>query len=601
MTDLSQMSPPLSHLQPGLWQQVNRVLLGKALSEFAHESLIEPARLGQQGEWGVYALEQGNISYCFQAKQMALGHWHIDCASIERRIKGRPAELDVLQFIIEFRERLPLSETVLPVCLDEISGTLYSRAYKHAHQHRAASVLALADFQVLEAGMIEGHPVFLANNGRIGFSDQDHEEYAPETAAQIQLVWLAVSRQHAVFSHVDDLDYGALMAAELGETRLASYHWQLRQLGLQADGYWLMPVHPWQWHERLAIAFAGEIAQQRIVYLGLSEDSYQPQQSVRTQFNFSRPNRHYVKCALSILNLGFMRGLAPDDMQGTPAINQWLAQLVDGDRELQRCRFGILREVAAIGYRQPYYEAALASNSAHKMQLGCLWRESPLNQIVPGERLMSMAALLHLDKDGQALLPALIGASGLDAAEWLRSYLQAYLRPLLHCFYAHDLVFMPHGENLILVLQNHVPVRVLMKDIGEEISLLNSPLVLPAEVARISVKVPESMLALSIFTGIFDSFFRFLAPILQEHCQFAEGDFWREVAVCVSDYQQDHPEFAEKFVRRDLFAPRFARACLNRLQLVNNRQMINPVDPEALQLMGELDNPIAVWQEELAW
>ena len=32
-------------------------------------------------------------------------------------------------------------------------------------------------------------------------------------------------------------------------------------------------------------------------------------------------------------------------------------------------------------------------------------------------------------------------------------YLDAYLAPLLHCFYAHDLAFMPHGENVILVLR----------------------------------------------------------------------------------------------------------------------------------------------------
>ncbi|XQF94019.1 IucA/IucC family C-terminal-domain containing protein (plasmid) [Pseudoalteromonas espejiana] len=28
---------------------------------------------------------------------------------------------------------------------------------------------------------------------------------------------------------------------------------------------------------------------------------------------------------------------------------------------------------------------------------------------------------------------------------WLQSYFNAYLIPLVHCFYAHKLVFMPHG------------------------------------------------------------------------------------------------------------------------------------------------------------
>lgn len=66
---------------------------------------------------------------------------------------------------------------------------------------------------------------------------------------------------------------------------------------------------------------------------------------------------------------------------------------------------------------------------------------------------MTMAALLHVDPQGRALLPELIQASGLDAGTWLERYVDAYLTPLIHCFYAHDLVFMPHGENVILVIR----------------------------------------------------------------------------------------------------------------------------------------------------
>ena len=61
--------------------------------------------------------------------------------------------------------------------------------------------------------------------------------------------------------------------------------------------------------------------------------------------------------------------------------------------------------------------------------------------------------------------------SGLSSQQWLRAYFNAYLIPLVHCFYAHKLVFMPHGENLILKLKNSVPVGAYMKDIGDDVSL----------------------------------------------------------------------------------------------------------------------------------
>jgi hypothetical protein len=43
-----------------------------------------------------------------------------------------------------------------------------------------------------------------------------------------------------------------------------------------------------------------------------------------------------------------------------------------------------------------------------------------------------------------------------------------------------------------------------------------------------------------------------------------------------------------------MFAPEFALSCLNRLQLRNNKQMVDLSDPSgALQLIGTLKNPLA--------
>ena len=69
--------------------------------------------------------------------------------------------------------------------------------------------------------------------------------------------------------------------------------------------------------------------------LGDGADSYQAQQSIRTFFNRSRPEKHYVKTAMSVLNMGFMRGLSAAYMEATPAINDWLADLIDGDDVLR--------------------------------------------------------------------------------------------------------------------------------------------------------------------------------------------------------------------------------------------------------------------------
>ncbi|MDX3069244.1 IucA/IucC family protein, partial [Streptomyces sp. ND04-05B] len=355
-----------------------------------------------------------------------------------------------------------------------------------------------------------------------------------------------------------------------------------------------IPVHPWQWWNKLTVTFAAEIARRNLVCLGEGDDEYLAQQSIRTFFNSTAPEKHYVKTALSVLNMGFMRGLSAAYMEATPAINDWLAGLIDNDPVLKSTGLSIIRERAAVGYRHLEYEAATDKHSPYRKMLAALWRESPVSSLRDGESLATMASLVHVDHEGNGFAAALIARSGLPPTEWLRRYLKAYLTPLLHSFYAYDLVFMPHGENVILVLKDGAVERAVYKDIAEEIAVMDPDAVLPPTVERLRVDVPEDMKLLSIFTDVFDCFFRFLAANLAEEGVLDEGEFWRTVAACVRDYQQAMPELADKFAQYDMFAPEFALSCLNRLQLRDNRQMVDLADPAgALQLVGTLKNPIA--------
>ena len=155
------------------------------------------------------------------------------------------------------------------------------------------------------------------------------------------------------------------------------------------------------------------VANRKIVCLGEGADQYLAQQSIRTFFNISQPAKRYVKTSLSILNMGFMRGLSPYYMSGTPAINEYIHGLIASDPWLRANGFTILREAASLGFRNYYYEAAIPVDTPYKKMFSALWRDNPLNQIAPGQRLMTMAALLHVDPQGRALLPELVRASGL--------------------------------------------------------------------------------------------------------------------------------------------------------------------------------------------
>ncbi|MET3173099.1 UNVERIFIED_ORG: siderophore synthetase component [Arthrobacter sp. UYCu721] len=599
------------HLAPERWATANRHLVRKALAEFLHERILEPQRLGSGGgaagpeEPAVYVVrsDDGSTAYSFTARVLAMEHWSVDADSIHCTRSGEDAAPDALRFITEFKHTLGIREEMLPVYLEEISSTLAGHSYKQWLGQPSAEELVAgvtggidpaADFQAIERSMTEGHPCFVANNGRLGFGISDYRAFAPETGAPVRLEWIGVHRSKAVFTASAGLDYGAHLAAELGAAALQLFDAEFAAQGVDAAQYFLMPVHPWQWENKLTVTFAAEIAQQHIIHLGTGADPYQAQQSIRTFFNTAAPAKSYVKTAMSVLNMGFMRGLSPQYMKATPAINDWLQDLIRSDKALQKRGLAMISEIAAIGYHNSYYEAASAKVSPYQKMLSALWRESPLPLLEDGQQLATMASLLHVDSAGKPMVSALMERSGLQPAEWLRRYFEVYLVPLVHCLYRYELAFMPHGENVILVLEDGVPVRAVMKDIAEEIVVMGHRLDLPEEVSRIQVDIPDGEKVLAIFTDVFDCIFRFLGALLVEDGKLREEEFWGTAARVIQDYQAENPELADQFARHDLFAADFELSCLNRLQLRNNQQMLDLTDPSGgLQMAGRLANPLA--------
>lgn len=583
---------PAAHLSPERLAVAQRHLVAKAISEFAHERLLTPVADASVDGWRLTAPD-GGASYTFRARRLALEHWAIDEASLTRWVDGSPADLDVQRFVAEFAEPLGLPDALLPTYLEELASTLASSCWKLAHSTASAAELLEADYQEIEAAMTEGHPGFVANNGRIGYDLADYAAYAPETGSAVRLEWVAARRTLARLSLGEGLSEDRLYDGELSAATRAAFTSALAGLGLDPDDYLLVPVHPWQWRHQLAITFAPDLARRDLVHLGTGPDDYRAQQSIRTFFNTSHPERHYVKTALSIQNMGFKRGLSPRYMGATPAINDWVHRLVEDDPTLKGCGFTVLRERAAIGYTGDAFHRLDVASPYTKM-VAALWRESPVPLLSRDERLASMTSLLHRDASGAALVTAMVDASPLDATSWMRSLLHAYVRPIVHCLLAHELAFMPHGENLVLVLRDHVPVRALMKDVGEEVCVMDSSVPVPEGIERIRADVPQDIKALALHTDVFDGFLRHLAAILDTDGVLPEADFWAEVRRCVEQHAEEHPELASQVAAYDLQRPEFRHSCLNRLQLRNTLEMVDITDQaSSLQYAGTLVNPIA--------
>ena len=573
------------HLRPDVLAAAQRHLVTKALGELSHERVLTPRR--DADAWVVDGL---GVEYRFHAQMQPCEHWAIEPDSVERLVDGAPTELDVQRLVLDLVDVLPLGDGVLPLYLEELATTLAGRCWRLAHPGPSARALADADHLTVEAAMTDGHPGFIANSGRIGFGVTDQHRHSPESAAGLRLQWLAARRDTTLLALGEGVDVESLLPGKECRDRFDA---RLRGLGLDPADYHLLPAHPWQWEHTLTTTFAPDLARRDLVHLGEGDAVHVPLQSLRTMADVDDPTRPYVKTAVAVRTMGFTRGLSPAYMADTPAINDWVHALVTSDPELRASGFEVLRERAAIGYTGDVFHATDATASApQRKMVAALWRENVSTRLAEDERAMTLAAMLHRDPDGVPLLATLIEASGLSAEAWLADLLRAYVRPLVHCLLAHDLAFMPHGENVIVVLRGHRVVRTIGKDVGEEIAVL-SERPLPPECERVRMVVGHDERALPILTDVVDGVLRHLAALAQDAGLLDVGRFWALTRAVIEEHAADHPELADAVARYELLRPRFRHSCLNRLQLRNPRTMVS-LDDQASSFLyaGWLASPL---------
>ncbi|MGW7050357.1 IucA/IucC family protein [Streptomyces sp. NPDC054887] len=599
------LAPP--ELRPGAWEPAARRLLAKMLGEFAYEEIVAPVR--QPGSDRHTLLLDDGAVLTFRAARGAYDSWRVDPDSIEIRESDAdtPAGTggadtggrtfgDPLAFLLRARWLLALDGATLGHLIRELTATLAADARL---DHTAVPAARLADLGYAELeGHQTGHPWLVLNKGRLGFSATDTARWAPEARTPATLPWIAVSTELAGYRGVPLLATPErLYARELDAATREAFATALRARGLDPDRYLYLPVHPWQWDEVVLPLFAPAVAQGAIVPLPTDGDVRLPQQSIRTFLNLSRPDRHTVKLPLAVLNTLVWRGLPTERTLAAPAVTAWVQGLQAADPFLRDdCGVILLGEVASVTVEHPLYDGLPEVPYQYKELLGAIWREPLTGRLAPGERARTLASLLHTDPAGRAFTAELVARSGLPPTVWLTRLFSAMLPPLLHFLYRYGTVFSPHGENAIVVFDEHdVPVRLAIKDFVDDVNVSAQPLPehdsMPDDVREVLLTEPPAFLTQFIHSGLFIGVFRYLAPLCEEQLGVPENDFWSLVRAEILRHQARFPELKERFEIFDLLTPRIERLCLNRNRLHLDGYRDRPDRPHAA-VHGTVPNPL---------
>lgn len=604
-------APPVAladHLTAERWERANRELTAKILTELLFEEVIRPAVLAERPVDGggverdfELVLPAGALTWTGRARH--LGHWRADPASVRCRIDGTDVALpDVAEFVALAAPALGADASTTANAVAELSSTLISDVAQLATGRPVADLVDADPLHV--EGEMRGHPWIVANKGRIGFDVDDLARFAPESRRPIRLRWLAVDAERADVAAVPGLTHRAVVDEQLGSHEADRLRTLAADRGLDPATAAFLPVHPWQWVNRIVPLHAGDLARGTIVDLGPAEPTYLAQQSIRTLADEHHPDRRYVKLPVSILNTSVYRGLPRPRAMAAPALTEWFLGMTGADPFLKESGLVLLGEVASVSVSHPAYESIADVPYQHTEMLGAIWRESVVHHLDAGERAVTLAALLHRDPSGTPYVAEVIRRSGLTTAEWVRRLHEVSLPPLLHVLYRFGATFSPHAQNCLLVTKDHVPTRLVVKDFVDDAMISAEPLPelasLPDVVRSTLGGGLEALLMVQwIQGGLLVCVHRYVSEILEDELGFPEAEFWASANEVVRAYQDRfEAELGDRFALFDMEAPAFVKLCLNRVRLLE-RGYDDDAERPIAAAAGFIDNPLAApWDDD---
>ncbi|UYL07615.1 siderophore biosynthesis protein IucC [Bdellovibrio sp. SKB1291214] len=526
------------------WVRVNQNLVAKSLQELSYEQILKPTSQPSATAAGessdvqnyVFALQSG-VEYHCQGWQGIWTDIKVQSDSIMRVVDGIKMPVKSAgQFFIDCQKETGMDDIILGNFLEEMHNTLFSdlRIERKQAEQTSEEMTKWSGLKI--QSVLNGHPKLLLNKGRITWSEGDLQEFAPESQPVIRLMWLAIRKNSALAAAMPGVNTDVILGQSMDEAELKRFDQELAELELTKSDYVFVPVHPWQWDRFIQVQFAGELSTGVIKALGVFGDEYQPQISIRTLSNISRPGQWDIKLPVTILNTSSIRGIAAKYIPVGGELSQKMTDICAADPLLKNVQ--VLSEKAGVSFQHPIYKQVTMAPYRYHEYLGAIWRECAESKAGPGESAVLTGSFFHKDAAGNSLLGSYVKASGLTMSQWLRRYFEVVVVPLYHLQLKYGIGLVSHGQNIVLKLKDHAPVGLIIKDFQGDLRLAKNSILVEqsASLASHLLQLPRNYLIHDLFTGHFVTVLRFVSEVLKECDGYSEYDFYGILGEVLRDY-----------------------------------------------------------------
>lgn len=519
------------------------------------------------------AVEEGN-AWTFEGKTASGDPIRYTCKAnrkvsfgrvkVEKHSIRRESELSVdLHGFVEEVIVNRLDGAYVPQFVTELFETLAKDHQSRLHESERVPT-ADRHYEALESYMVDGHPYHPSYKSRLGFSLADNFAYGPEFNQQIALQWIAIHERLVDVSVSKESSIEEFYDGHLTEEDRQTFRDILIISGCEAEHYVFMPVHPWQMDHRIPTLFVEQLANKDIIVLGESRSAYRAQQSIRTLSRRDKQDASYIKLAMSITNTSTSRILAHHTTQNAPLISDWLQHIIRNDTLLGKLRFQVLRETMGLSFR--YQDLSSIAYSSAYGTLGAIVRENVSRYLGPHETAWPLNAVMLMQQNGESFIQSAIDQHGIE--RWSDALIRSVVLPIIHLLYAHGIALESHAQNIILVLENELPTRIIIKDLHDSVRYVPSQLLHPEWAPALSPE-PETHRKFNRYSFLqtervsevrdytYDAFFFICMTELcftLEKFGLNEEHFWHKCSETILRYQEEHPEYQERFKLFDLFA-----------------------------------------------
>jgi len=581
----------------GPWSDADRRILARMIGELVYEGVLAPVVMADRGRSAEYQLDLASgARYRFEAWRSIWGALDVEPGSVTR-IDGEGARPGgFADLVSDARRELGLTDITAGHLLEELLCTAFAEADQRRRlEATSAGEMARLSGVALEA-LLDAHPKAIGNRGRLGWGSDDIERYAPEHAPRFRLRWVGVRRGLARAVLAPGVEAKGLLRAGMGDEEASALRERAGERGIDPEDDVLLPVHPWQWSRYVRVHYATLIEAGDLVDLGEIGDRFTPQQSIRTLTNVERPGPYDVKLSLSILNTSCYRGIPARYVEAGAAVSGWVAAIAGEDPVLAARGLVVLRDAAGIHCPHPGHARIPGAPYRYHEMLGAVFRESAASRVQRGRQVVPTAALFQRDLRGRPLLAAYVDGSGLSLESWLSTLFDRVVVPLYHLLCRHGIGVVAHGQNIGLILDEHRPDGMVLKDFHGDVRLIDQGFeeleTLPRAAAAALARLPAGHLVHDLFTGHFVTVLRFVSAVAERALGLPERTFYALLARALRRYQGAHPELSGRFSIFDLFRPAMERICINRARL---RLGYADSDERPLPDLGApLANPLAM-------